>query len=111
MDKETEQLLNQAQLYQQQIQTILTQKAALTLELNEINKALEEIEKTDEKSVLKVSGPILIKMGTEDIKKELNEKKDMINLRVKTIEKQELRLKEKIEELRSKLMKSQSKAG
>jgi prefoldin beta subunit len=111
MDKETEQLLNQAQLYQQQIQTILTQKAALTLELNEINKALEEIEKTDEESVLKVSGPILIKMGTEDIKKDLNEKKDMINLRVKTIEKQELRLKEKIEELRSKLMKSQSKAG
>jgi prefoldin beta subunit len=111
MEKETEQLLSQAQLYQQQIQTLITQKTALSMELNEIKKALEEIEKTKEKSVLKVSGPILIKVDTKDMKKDLGEKENMINLRLKTIEKQEVKVKEKIEELRSKLTGSEPKAG
>lgn len=111
MDKETEQLLTQAQIYQQQIQTILTQKSALTLELNEIKKSLEEIEKTSEKFVFKLSGPIMIKVDTKDAKKELKGKEDMINLRLNTIEKQESKLKERIEELRSKIMKAQPKAG
>lgn len=111
MKKEDEQVLNQAQIYQQQIQTILTQKGTLSLELNEIKKALEEVGKTKEKSVFRVSGPILIKMDTKDAKKDLEEKENLINLRVKTIEKQEAKLKEKIEELREKLMKSHPKAG
>lgn len=111
MDKESEQLLTQAQIYQQQIQMILTQKGALSLELNEIKKSLEEIEKTSEKSVFKLSGPIMIRVDTKDMKKDLKEKEDMINLRLSTIEKQEAKLKEKIEELRSKIMKSQPKAG
>jgi prefoldin beta subunit len=111
MDKETEQLLSQAQIYQQQIQTILTQKNALILELNEIKKALEEIKKTGEKSVFKISGPILIKTDTKDVKKDLTEKENVIDLRMKTIEKQESKLKEKIEELRSRLAKSPPKAG
>ncbi len=111
MDKETEQLLNQAQIYQQQIQTILTQKNALVMELNEIKKALEEIKKTDVKSVFKVSGPILVKVGAKDIRKDLEEKVNFINLRMKTIEKQEVKLKERIEELRTKLTKEQKKAG
>ena len=111
MDKESEQLLTQAQIYQQQIQNILTQKSALSLELNEIKKALEEIEKTSEKFVFKLSGPIMIRVDTKDIKKDLNEKENMINLRLNTIEKQESKLKEKIGELRTKIMKSEPDAG
>jgi len=111
MDKATEQLLNQAQIYQHQIQTVMTQKTALTMEVSEIDKALEEVDKTKEKHVLKVSGPILIQISTKDMKKELGEKKNVIELRLKTIEKQENKLKEKIEELRSKVMKSGPEAG
>jgi prefoldin beta subunit len=110
MEKEAQQLLNQAQIYQQQIQTVLTQKNALILELNEIKKALEEIRKTGEKSVFKISGPILVKVGTKEIKKDLDEKVNLINMRMKTIEKQEMRLKERIEELRTKLTKTQGEA-
>ena len=111
MDKETEQLLTQAQIYQQHIQTILTQKSALSLELNEIRKSLEEIGNTKEKSVFKLSGPIMIRVGAKEITKELKDKESTINLRMKTIEKQETNLKGKIEELRSKIMKSPPKAG
>ncbi len=111
MDKETEQILNQAQIYQQQIQTVIAQKSALNLEIREIKNALEEIGKTRGESVFKISGPIMIKVDTKEIEKELKEKEDMLSLRLKTIEKQERKLKEKIEELRSKLMKSRSNAG
>jgi prefoldin beta subunit len=103
--EESSQLLNQAQLYSQQIQNILAQKTALMFELNEIKKSLEEIGKTKEKSVYKLSGPILIRADTEAVKKDLGEKENTINLRVKTLEKQEARLKEKIEELRTRIIK------
>lgn len=111
MDKETEQMLNQAQMYQQQIQSVMSQKTALNLELNELKKAGEEMEKSKEKSVLKVSGPILIRMDADKMKKELKEREETISLRLKTIEKQEEKLKEKIEGLRSKVMGSGPEAG
>jgi len=98
------QVLHQAQLYTQQIQNIMTQKTTLALELNEIKKALEEVKKTKEKSVYKLSGTIMIRMDTADVQKDLEEKENMFNLRVKTLEKQEARLKEKIEELRTRLI-------
>jgi len=103
--EESEQLLNQAQLYSQQMQNIMTQKTAFAIELNEIRKSLEELHKTKEKTVFKLSGPILIKVDTEEVIKELQEKENMLNLRVKTLEKQEARIKERVNELRTKLIK------
>ena len=106
MNKEAEQLLGQAQIYQQQIQNIMAQKSAMSMELSDIKKALEEIEKTSEKHVYKLSGPLLIKTDTKDVKKELTEREEIISMRVKTYEKQEEKLKEKIEGLRSKITHS-----
>ncbi|MCD6591247.1 MAG: prefoldin subunit beta [Candidatus Aenigmarchaeota archaeon] len=101
---QADEILNTAQTYQQQIQVVMTQKAALTLELNEIKKAIEELERTKQGDVFKISGPILIRVDAKDLKKELDDKKELINLRIKTLEKQENKLKEKIEELRNKLL-------
>lgn len=106
MEKDqTSQILGQAQLYSQQIQTVAAQKAALTMELNEIKRALEEVKKVKEKFVYKLSGPILIKVDAQELVKDFEEKENMVNLRLKTLEKQELRLKEKIEELRTRMIK------
>lgn len=107
MEKSDSQLLGQAQLYSQQIQSIMTQKTTLIMELNEIKKALEELGKTEEKFVYKLSGPILIKVETANMKSDLEEKEGMINLRVKTLEKQEMKVKERIDELRNKIIKVQ----
>ncbi len=105
ISKQKQQLLNQAQIYQQQLQGILAQKESLNLQLMEINKALENLEQTKEKTIYKISGPILIKSDKEEVKKDLNERKEMITLRIKTLEKGEKRLKEKFEELRAKISK------
>jgi prefoldin beta subunit len=103
VSKEVEQILGQAQVYQQQIQAIMTQKGAFSLEINEIKKALEELGKTKQKEAYKISGPILIKSDVKKLKKDLNEKMDFLNLKLKNMEKQESMLKDKIGELKDKL--------
>ena len=111
MDNTDSNLLGQAQLYSQQIQSVMAQKSSFLMELNEVKCALEEIGKTSEKFVFKLSGPILIKVATAEMKKDLEEKEGMINLRVKTLEKQEARIKEKIDELRNKIIKVRPSKG
>ncbi|NIP40919.1 MAG: prefoldin subunit beta [Candidatus Aenigmarchaeota archaeon] len=110
--KEVEQLLGQAQIYQQQIQAIMTQKGVFSLEINEIKKALEELEKTKEREAYKISGPILIKRDVKALRKDLKDKLDFLNLKLKNMEKQEAMLKEKIGGLKDKLTEIESpKAG
>lgn len=104
--KNVQQLLGQAQLYQQQIQSILNQKELISMQVMEIDKALEALETTKEKDVFKISGPILIKTGKAEVKKELREKKEAISLRIKSLEKGENRMKAQMEELRARLSKN-----
>ena len=107
-DEQSQQLLGNVQLYQQQLQGIAMQKETLNAQLLEINNALEELEKSKPKHVYKVTGPLLINTPTADVKTDLKEKQDMISTRMKLLEKSELKLKEKVDELREKLVK---KAG
>lgn len=95
--------LVQAQAYQQQIQGILLQKENISLQLAEIKKALDEITKTTETEVFKMSGPILIKSTKNTVKKELTQSQELLNLRLKTLEKTEKKAKEMFQELRDKL--------
>lgn len=107
--RQAEQLLGQAQMYQQQMQGILVQKENLKLQFAEIEKALEELGKSKETSVYKISGPILIKTSSADLKKELTEKRELISTRMKSLEDGEKRLTEKLEGLRDKLTKTEGK--
>jgi len=106
--EEAQQILGQAQIYQQQIQGIMAQKEMLASQIAEIDKALEELANTKEKQVYRISGPILLKTGKNKVKKELEDKKEMINLRLKSLEKSEKKAKEKVDVLRQKLTKSAS---
>jgi prefoldin beta subunit len=98
-------LLGQAQVYQQQMQSILAQKEALKLQQLEIRKALEEIAKSKEPHVFKASGPILIKTSKDDVRTEMTEKDEFIITRLQTLDRSEKKVKEKIDELREKLSK------
>src|SRR3989338_9170863 len=84
ISKQTQNILEQAQLYQQQIQGVVAQKEALNMQLIEINKSLEELRKTKEKEIYKISGPILIKQPIQEVRKDLDQKKELIDLRIKT---------------------------
>jgi prefoldin beta subunit len=98
LSPEAQQILMELQTYQQQMQTVLMQKESLNIQNMEIGKALEELGKTEHDDVYKAVGPILIKSTKKDLVKELNEKKEMIDIRVKSLQKQETRLKDKLKE-------------
>ena len=105
LDKGTHEKIQELQILEQNLQQTLIQKQAFQLELTETESALSEIEKSNE-DVYKIVGNIMIKMSRSDILKELKEKKDILSLRYKSIEKQESPLKEKTEKLREEVVKS-----
>ena len=105
------QLIGQAQAYQQQMQAYIMQKEQLSIQLMEINKAVEDLEKTKEADIYRISGPVLIKTKKADAKKDLKEKQDMIKLRLSQIEKREKGIKDKIDELKERLTKPAAAGG
>jgi prefoldin beta subunit len=102
-EKEKEELFNQLQLLQQQLQSILIQKESLKLQNLEIEKALEELKNTQQKEALKIVGNIMVKKSVEELKKELEESKESINLRIENLEKVEGRINTKLKEIQTKL--------
>lgn len=111
---EAQQMLIELQTYQQQMQTILFQKESLNVQNLEIEKALDELKKATTEDVYKAVGPILIKSTKKELEKELTEKKETIDLRLKSLQKQEERIKEKLKESQEKFeefLKSQEKSN
>jgi len=98
-----EQLARLQQL-QQTLQSVVTQKQQLELELNETGKALSELEKsTDETPVYKSVGSILVKSNRQSLMVELNERKELLTTRVTVLGKQEERTRERLKEVQEKL--------
>lgn len=97
--------INRLQELRVQLQMIMQQRQQIELRLREIEEALEELDKADEKtSIYKSVGAILIKAkGKNEVIKELKSNKESLELRKNTLEKQEGRNKEKLNELQSKV--------
>jgi len=92
----------QLQLLQQNLQNILLQKQQLQNSLLELESALQEIKST-EKSY-KILGHIMVAVSPDKLSKELQEQKEMNNLRLKNYLSQEEKLKKSIEDTQKELM-------
>lgn len=104
IDEETARQIQELQLLEQNLQNFMLQKNAFTLEKNESENALEEMKKTDE-DVYKIIGQVMIKSKKSAVEKELQHKKDIIELRIKSIEKQEDLIKGQLMKKRDEVMK------
>lgn len=103
MNEEEKKLISDFQTLQQQLQNVLVQKETLKLQLLDIEKALEELNKTKEKEGYKIVGNVMIKKSVEEIKKDLENKKDDLNVKIKSLEKIEQKLTEKLKDIQEKL--------
>ncbi|MBU0627974.1 MAG: prefoldin subunit beta [Nanoarchaeota archaeon] len=101
MSKETEQKISQLQLYEQSLQNILMQKQQFQSQSMEVDSALSELENT--KEAYKIVGNIMVASKKEDLKKELESKKETLNLRIKTFEKQEDHIREKAKKIQQEV--------
>jgi prefoldin beta subunit len=104
INKDLQEKIQQLQILEQSLQQILMQKQAFQFELNETESALIEVKKTKD-DVFKMIGQVMLKAKKEDVEKELTQRKDILSLRVKSIEKQENSIKEDSEKLRAEVMK------
>lgn len=104
IDQETMKQIQELQLLEQNMQNLLLQKQAFQLEKNETENALEEIKKTKDE-VYKIIGQVMLKTNKAALEKDLKHKKDILDLRIKSIEKQEEALKEQLLKNREEVMK------
>lgn len=102
LDKATEEKIEEIQNVERNLQAILMQKQTIQVEVNEASNAVEEVKKSKEE-VYKVIGNIMLRSSPEEILKELEEKKKLLNLRLGAIEKQEKILETKAEKLKEEI--------
>jgi len=109
LSKDTKEKLQELQILEQNLQALLLQKQAFQAELNETDNALSEVFKTKD-DIYKIVGQIMLKSKRQDVEKELKDKKGLLSLRLKSIEKQEAPFKERLEKLRAEVTKEIKKS-
>jgi len=96
--------LAKLQQTQQNLQSILMQKQQLESEKHETEKALEELKKaSDDESVFKHAGTIMIKSNKKDLIDELEEQIELAKTKASLLVKQEERLKITLKEQETKI--------
>ena len=75
----------------------------MKLQILEIERALEELNGTKQTTAYKITGQIMISKPVEELKKELNETNENIDIRIKSLEKTENRMGERLKDLQTKL--------
>ena len=103
---QVQQRLLRLQQLQQTLQGVLTQKQQLELELTEVEQALDELEKlTDKASIYKSIGSLLVKSEKGKVTTDLEERKELLDMRINVLGKQEERLRSQVKELQTKLQR------
>jgi len=96
--------LGMLQQIQQQLQTILQQKAQYEMAVREAKRAQEEISDAAEDAVMYMSvGTVMMQKKKDVINAKLTEKTESLELRVKSLEKQEKMLQGKFEQLQAQI--------
>jgi len=103
--------IQRLQMIEQNLTNISVQKQQFQNQLFEIENALKELK--DTKQAFKIVGNIMIESSKDTLANDLNDKKEISELRVQTLEKQEKELQEQAksvqEEVLSEMKKNESK--
>ena len=92
------------QQVQRSLQEILYQRQQLELELTEVENALRELDNLPEDAAIyKSIGALLIRSEKSKVLEELNDRKEIINMRLTVLGKQEERLRGQLKDLQEKL--------
>jgi len=105
LDQETQQKIQELQMMEQGFQQLLMQKNAFSMEQNETDFIIKEVEKTEGEVSRIIGNQVVIKTTKEEILTDMKKKKELIDTRKKTIEEKEKEFSEKIEAVREEVMK------
>ena len=109
VSKETEQKISQLQMFEQSLQSFLGQKQQFQLQLVEVDSALNELSNTDK--AYKIIGNIMVESDKGELKSDLQSRKEMLELRIRTMEKQEAQVRDRAQKLQSEILTKINKEG
>ena len=98
-----ERKIQEIQILEQSLQNLLLQKQAFQMEISETIAAKREIEKAGD-DVFKIIGQLMIKSDKSKVKEELSNKERLLDLRIKSLEKQEATFLEKMDSLKKEIL-------
>ncbi|OWP56302.1 MAG: prefoldin subunit beta [Thermoplasmatales archaeon B_DKE] len=104
--------IKQAQQLEGQIEQVATQKYQLDVRIKELDKTIKELDSIkDGTKVFKNVGPVLYEVESrKKLIDELSEQKELSEIRIKTLEKQQASLEAKYKELEEILKKRYEEA-
>ncbi|MFA6908017.1 MAG: prefoldin subunit beta [Candidatus Micrarchaeia archaeon] len=102
---ELQKKLGEFQDLQRQLQIVSGQKQQLIMQSEEIKIAESELAKSD-KTIYRFVGPLLIETNKTDASTDLKDKRELFEMRVSVLEKQETKMRPKYDELRNELEKA-----
>ncbi len=105
LDEETQRKIQELQMLEQSFQQLLMQKNAFSMESNETDYIIKEVEKTEGEISRIIGNQVVIKSTKEEILKDMKKKQELIKTRMKTIDEQEKQFSERIEQIRDEVMK------
>ena len=94
--------IQELQMLEQNLQNFLVQKQNFQMQMVEIDSALEELSKTDK--AYKIVGNLMVASKKDELEADLKNKKEMTELRIKSIEKQEKSLKDRASKLQKEVL-------
>jgi prefoldin beta subunit len=96
--------LSMLQQLQQQLQNILQQKAQYELAVREAKRAQEEIKDSADDAVMYMSvGTVMVQKKKDVVDAKLTEKVETLELRIRSLEKQEKMMQGKFEQLQNQI--------
>jgi len=98
----TKEKIQQLQILEQSLASISNQKQNFEIQLNEIESALSEI--SGKKTAFKIIGGLIFEKPSSEILSELNSKKELFEIRIKSIESQEKKMNDKKDSLQKEVM-------
>lgn len=104
--KDLQEKINKLSMMEQSLQQMIAQKQQFQAQLLEVDSALEELEKSDK--AYRIIGNVMVSSDKDVLLKDLEQKKETAELRIKNLEKQEKSIRDKTSELQSEVMKSMS---
>ncbi len=90
---------------------IATQLQAAATELKEIDDTLKELGEVNTEEVFKSVGSVMFKTDKATVEKQLGERKETLDLRKSTLERQEKRLRDKLQESQKKIQELLGTSG
>jgi prefoldin beta subunit len=96
--------IQEINILESNLQNLLLQKQVFQMELAETDSALSQIEKSGDE-VFKIVGQLMVKSDKKTLKDELLSKKKILEIRLNSIDKQEASILERVEALKSEILK------